>query len=41
MSIARERILPFAGGWTGTRDLPAAPAGGTFMAAWAKRRAGG
>ena len=27
----------FAGSRTGTRDLPA-PAGETFMAAWAKRR---
>ena len=33
----RLRRLPLAGGWTGTRDLPA-PAGETFMAAWAKRR---
>ena len=36
----RFRRLPLAGGWTGTRDLPA-PAGGTFMSAWSKRRAGG
>ncbi len=33
----RFRRLPLAGGWTATRDLPA-PAGETFMAAWAKRR---
>ena len=33
----RLRRLPLAGGWTGTRDLPA-PAGETFMTAWAKRR---
>ena len=36
----RLRRLPFAGGWTGSRDLPA-PAGRTFMSAWSKRRAGG
>ena len=36
----RFRRLPLAGGWTGTRDLPA-PAGRTFMSAWSKRRAGG
>ena len=34
----RWRWLPFAGGWTGTRDL-AAPAGETFMSAWSKRQA--
>ena len=34
----RFRWLPFAGGWTGTRDLPA-PTGRTFMSAWSKRRA--
>ena len=34
----RFRRLPLAGGWTGTRDLPA-PAGRTFMSAWSKRRA--
>ena len=36
----RFRWLPFAGGWTGTRDLPAPP-GRTFMSAWSKRRAEG
>ena len=36
----RFRWLPMAGGWTGTRDLPA-PAGRTFMSAWSKRRAEG
>ena len=36
----RFRWLPLAGGWTGTRDLPA-PAGTTFMSAWSKRRAEG
>ena len=36
----RFRWLPLAGGWTGTRDLPA-PAGRTFMSAWSKRRAEG
>ena len=36
----RFRRLPLAGGWTGTRDLPA-PAGRTFMSAWSKRRAEG
>ncbi|MDD9982398.1 MAG: LutB/LldF family L-lactate oxidation iron-sulfur protein [Gammaproteobacteria bacterium] len=36
----RFRWLPLAGGWTGTRDLPA-PAGATFMSAWSKRRAEG
>ena len=35
----RFRWLPLAGGWTGTRDLPA-PEGRTFMSAWSKRRAG-
>jgi len=39
-SRGRFRRLPFAGGWTGTRDLPA-PAGRTFMSAWSKRRAEG
>jgi L-lactate dehydrogenase complex protein LldF len=33
------RSLPFAGGWTGTRDLPA-PTGSTFMAQYkAQQRA--
>ena len=32
----RFRRLPLAGGWTGTRDLPA-PAGTTFMSAWSKQ----
>ena len=36
----RFRWLPMAGGWTGTRDLPA-PEGRTFMSAWSKRRAEG
>ena len=36
----RFRRLPLAGGWTGTRDLPA-PEGRTFMSAWSKRRAEG
>ncbi len=36
----RFRWLPFAGGWTGTRDLPA-PTGRTFMSAWSKQRAEG
>ena len=36
----RFRWLPFAGGWTGTRDLPA-PTGRTFMSAWSERRAEG
>jgi L-lactate dehydrogenase complex protein LldF len=31
------RRLPLAGGWTGTRDLPA-PQGGTFQQAWKSRR---
>jgi len=29
----RFRRLPFAGGWTAARDLPA-PEGGTFMDRW-------
>jgi len=33
----RIRRLPFAGGWTGARDLPA-PEGGTFLGQW---KAGG
>ncbi|MEZ5932822.1 MAG: LutB/LldF family L-lactate oxidation iron-sulfur protein [Alphaproteobacteria bacterium] len=33
----RFRSLPLAGGWTGSRDMPA-PAGTTFQAAWQKRR---
>lgn len=35
----RFHWLPFAGGWTSVRDLPA-PSGETFHAAW-RRRAGG
>ncbi len=35
-SRGRFGWLPLAGGWTGTRDMPA-PAGETFQAAWAKR----
>lgn len=34
----RFRALPFAGGWTDTRDL-AAPQGSTFQARWAAERA--
>jgi L-lactate dehydrogenase complex protein LldF len=39
MARGRGRLasVPFAGGWTGGRDLPA-PQGGTFMAQWAARR---
>ncbi|MCB1885737.1 MAG: lactate utilization protein [Geminicoccaceae bacterium] len=33
----RLRRLPLAGGWTGSRDLPA-PEGGTFMAAWKRQQ---
>ena len=36
----RFRRLPFAGGWTGARDLPA-PQGETFQDLWAARKAGG
>ncbi|MDX6750513.1 LutB/LldF family L-lactate oxidation iron-sulfur protein [Geminicoccaceae bacterium 1502E] len=36
----RMRRLPLAGGWTGTRDMPA-PQGPTFMQAWKKRRGAG
>jgi L-lactate dehydrogenase complex protein LldF len=32
----RFRSLPLAGGWTGTRDMPA-PAGQTFQALWRAR----
>ncbi len=32
----RFRWLPFAGGWTFSRDMPA-PAGATFQAAWRKK----
>ncbi|HZF76836.1 MAG TPA: lactate utilization protein LutB domain-containing protein, partial [Acetobacteraceae bacterium] len=32
------RSLPFAGGWTKGRDLPAPEPGGTFMARYAKAR---
>jgi L-lactate dehydrogenase complex protein LldF len=31
------RGLPLAGGWTGTRDLPA-PQGSTFQQAWKARQ---
>jgi L-lactate dehydrogenase complex protein LldF len=31
------RWMPLAGGWTGTRDLPA-PSGGTFQDQWRRRR---
>ena len=34
----RFRSLPFAGGWTSVRDMPA-PEGKTFHALWAERRA--
>jgi L-lactate dehydrogenase complex protein LldF len=33
----RFRRLPFAGGWTGSRDLPA-PEGATFQALWRAQR---
>ncbi len=33
----RFRRLPFAGGWTALRDLPA-PEGGTFVSSWHKKR---
>ena len=33
----RFRSLPFAGGWTATRDFPA-PAGRTFIDQWAQRK---
>ena len=36
----RFRWLPLAGGWTGTRDLPA-PEGATFVSAWSKQRMAG
>ena len=36
----RFRRLPLAGGWTGTRDLPA-PQGKTFQQLWAQRKAAG
>ena len=41
MGRARGRFsyLPFAGGWTAGRDMPA-PQGTTFQAAWAKARRG-
>jgi L-lactate dehydrogenase complex protein LldF len=32
----RLRSLPFAGGWTTHRDMPA-PEGGTFQQLWAER----
>jgi len=35
----RIRDLPFAGGWTDSRDLPR-PTGGTFMQQWVKRKTG-
>ncbi len=34
----RFASLPFAGGWTGGRDMPAPQRGGTFMAQWAAGR---
>ena len=37
----RFRWLPFAGGWTEGRDLPAPEPGGTFMARYAKARRSG
>jgi len=37
-SSRRFRSLPFAGGWTRHRDLPA-PEGRTFLQAWAQREA--
>jgi L-lactate dehydrogenase complex protein LldF len=33
----RFRTMPLAGGWTGSRDLPA-PEGPTFQALWRARR---
>lgn len=33
------RMVPFAGGWTASRDLPA-PEGGTFIDRWQKERRG-
>jgi L-lactate dehydrogenase complex protein LldF len=36
----RFRQLPFAGGWTKARDLPA-PQGATFQSAWRRRRGNG
>ena len=35
----RFRRLPLAGGWTGSRDMPA-PEGATFLALWRKERRG-
>jgi len=37
----RFRSLPFAGGWTQGRDLPAPEPGGTFMARYAKSQRAG
>jgi L-lactate dehydrogenase complex protein LldF len=33
----RFKALPLAGGWTGTRDMPA-PQGQTFMSRWQVER---
>jgi L-lactate dehydrogenase complex protein LldF len=38
-AAGRFRSLPFAGGWTRTRDLPA-PSGQTFQAAWRAHKRG-
>jgi L-lactate dehydrogenase complex protein LldF len=39
-SRGRLSSLPFAGGWTGGRDLPA-PEGDTFFARYARERRAG